>query len=284
MIDAVVDYSIEFGFIFRSLYWERTLYEIRYSNLLSNATVVRPTLSSSSYPYFGRIYSQGYIKQNTGIAMTVGCQNIEHIFLGYPYDKFVCSSYGEEHFKCYDKCLSNLTMKYLDRKPFFDFHTNRNDDSKLISFPMLQNVTIQKLLVEWNNYCGTRCPMFPCQFDFCITIGHMNARVNDHHGNSRGSLIRVESDPYPIVTTMAVPNISILDFFIFILSSLGSWFGLVIISCNPASFVCNLYSKIKAKTQGMRTKKRRRGIRRNMILRRMKIPSNFYLRYQIRMS
>lgn len=282
MISAKKSNSIDFGIIFKSLYWERTLYELRYSNSLSNATKVRPTLSSGSHPYFGRIYSQGYHKEkHTAMSLSVACRSIEHIFLGYPYDKFICSSYGEEYFKCYDKCLNNLTMKYLKRKPFFNFRIDPRDESKLISHSMLQNITIQKSLLEWDNYCKIQCPMFPCKFDFCITIGHMDARVHDHHGNDAGSVVRVESDPYPIVTTMAVPNVSVLDFFIFILSSLGPWFGLVIISCNPTTFMIKSYhSMCQAK---LRTRinihRNRCNARRDLVIRRMKMPSRYYERY-----
>ena len=276
-IEEKNSYSIEFGHIFRSLYSERLLYKIIFGNKFARARTIRPTLSVASLPHIGRIYAKAYKKDACDITINLACHSIEHNFMGYPYDRYHCSNYDSEYFDCFESCLNNATMKYLSRKLSYFYHFQPHD-VKLISQSMLRNQTIVMLLKVWHAQCSKTCSMFPCKFEFCITDAHIDAKVD--HGKN-GSIVRVESAPCPNMVTSNVPNVSLLDFVIYTLSSLGTWFGLVIISCNPLQYVTQAKYAVHMRIENCikRLERNRRQVRRDMILRRMRMQSEFYRRH-----
>ena len=204
-------------------------------------------------------------------------------FLGHPYDAiYPCIVNGSyfDYFKCVDNCLTNKTMEYFNRKPFHTFHTEP-DDSKLISDSMITNETVQEFLAHWSKRCHIACPIQPCMYSYCITSGHSKT-TKVIVGSSEISFIRIESPPHPNIYIDYVPKLPFLDFFIFIFSSLGTWFGLVIISCNPVLLFKKLPFSIKSLILKREKEKEKnpRSKRKNMILNRMRMKSNFYTRYQ----
>lgn len=238
--------KVDFEFIPNSLNYERLLYQIRYVGRLANATKMRPTITGYNYPFISRLYASGYFKNSDeDMTLHISCQRFENSFLGYPYDKFVCEQHENGYYDCFDSCMKKFTMTTLDRLPYATFHTMPHD-SKLISYSMLKNKTIRHLLTDWWKKCVIHCPMFSCSYSYCVTIGYSDTHTRVKR-TERGSKIRVESPTHPNIYINYFPSVPLLDCIIYILSSLGTWFGLVIISCNPVSFISSVTNRIEKK-------------------------------------
>ena len=138
-------------------------------------------------------------------------------------------------FQCRDSCIEQKTLAKYGRLPFTSFFDVSPDQSrhKLVSDKMLQNLTVAKEGNEWYKECQSQCPTFPCSYSYCLTNGLAGAQSTF---NSLSNL-RVESSTYPTTFMTSYPQVTLLDFIIYVLSSLGTWFGFVIISCDPSNLI-----------------------------------------------
>lgn len=128
------------------------------------------------------------------------------------------------------------------------------------------------------------CNMYPCVNTYCITVGHADSSV-EVMGKKSGSTIRIESPSFPNAYIIYVPQVPLLDFIIYILSSLGTWFGLVIIQCNPIALIqryigSQVFLRFEAiLTERLRRKKMKREKRVDIFLHRMHRPTQLDARY-----
>lgn len=262
--------ELSFWSIGKSLDYDRMIYEVRLPGMLAKSRKIRPTITTYKYPYVENVYAPFYYKTpSEDVAIQLSCQNTTIHWLEYPYESFICQKDDEDFGLCLDDCLREVTIKTFDRLPFAPFYTSkrRNLEMKFISNRMTSNRTVSLLMNKIYQQCSKQCPMKKCDYSYCIMIGHADTTIV-LDGTDAGSRIRVESPGFPFVSITYVPQVPLLDTIIYILSSLGTWFGLVIISCNPLV----LYYKVKM----------RRRNRTDLFLRRMMMRSNFYMQYATR--
>ena len=254
--------SIDFDFIHSSLMYERELYNIDYSGKPSNVGKIRVTISDGNeMPSISRVYSPGFYKDKTeNINLQISCHNFSNTLLGYPYDKITCAADGD-HYECRDECLRKQTIKHLNRLPFAIFNVVP-ENIPLISDKQMKNITISKMYQKWYKFCDKSCPVYQCKYSYCLTLGQ--SAVKGSLGGRPTSSIRMLTPINPTTNIQFFPSLPLLDFIVYILSSLGTWFGLVIISCNPLPYVMMLYTNYNKRRM-------RRHDRRDLFLRRMRL-------------
>ena len=143
---------------------------------------------------------------------------------------------------------------------------------KLVSGQMLDNVTISRQMNDWQVECHQNCPTYPCSVSYCLTSGYLGARSTFF---SRSN-VRVETSTHPTSFVTSYPQVPLLDFIIYVLSSLGTWFGLVIVSCNPM----NLIKSGERQEEGEHETSETRSSNRLQTLRRRNLARNrFYSQY-----
>ena len=227
-----------FRAIVSSLLYERLIYEIALKKNFDSSRKVRTLISDWEFPVMESAYAPAFYKEeNKSVSLLVSCNNMTTKWLGYPYDKFICQKEDQmEFFRCRDSCIEQKTLSQYGRLPFTSFYDNLSHNQsqhKLVSDGMLQNLSVGKEGNEWYTECESRCPTFPCSYSYCLTNGILGAR------NTFNSLstVRVESSTYPTTFMTSYPQVTVLDFIIYVLSSLGTWFGFVIISCDPSNLL-----------------------------------------------
>lgn len=244
-----VEAAAEFYFVHTSLLYDRLMYEVRFNGKLSKSNKIRPILTDDEFPYISRGYAPGFYKRrDDDISMMISCQNYSVFLLGYPYDFFKCGE-GYSDFPCMDQCIENKTLTGLGRLPYAWYYDEPNNH-KIVSQSMIQNETIWELINKWSNECGEICTTYPCVYSYCITVGHVDPNI-DVDGDTQGITIRVESPSNPDTRTKYVPMVTFLDLIIYVMSTLGTWFGLVVISCNPIVILGVLYDRFKSKMTGI---------------------------------
>ena len=278
-LKATEDIQFNYRNVYSSLLFDSMIYEIRYSNTLSASTKTRATLTHSGLPFIGRKYALSFYKKpDVGQSLKLSCQEFCHSLLGYPYDSFLCENHPDDFFHCMESCLSKLSMKTINRQPFSSFYEHP-EDIKMISSEMLKNITIKSFLDDWNNQCEKVCIRLPCKYSYCITSGYAETHI-DVAVAVKGSAIRIRSPAAPNVKTTYVPSLPFLDFFIYIFSTFGTWFGLVIIRCNPMKLFKYSYDAYqRTRIQKMQTTvnlMRNRMNRRDLHLRRMMMRTRYY--------
>ena len=261
---------IKFDSIHSSLLFDKMIYEIRFSGQLSESIKIRTTINDEGYPDISRKFAPGYHKKRgKDIAIMISCQNFTNYKLGYPYDRNYCQEGGENFFQCIYDCYENVTLKNIGRLPYTSFY-DEPMDKKLISHSMLGNLTLSKLLQQWFENCEKSCVTRLCSYSYCSTVGHSDTPVNIDD-SKLGSTIRVESPSSPDTNTTYIPFLPSLDFVIYILSTLGTWFGLVIISCNPVNFIHKVTDTFNSRMEWRRRRQERMQILQRRMNRRMRL-------------
>ena len=143
--------------------------------------------------------------------------------------------------------------------------TDRAEDLPLVSFTMLRDKEMSRKVNSITKVCTDRCPTRNCRSVYCITM----ARVTTTSGllqkhDQHKCTVRVETTGQPDVTVIYQPKLPILDFVIYILSSLGTWFGLVIIACNPFDYVKQILLSMSDVARKCKSEYRRKQIRNRM--------------------
>ena len=179
------------------------------------------------------------------MSVNIYCQNYTIHTLGYPYDKYSCDSYPNQYFNCFANCIKEMTINKLKRVPYSVF-IDEPLNLKMISYLMVQNKTFSKLISSISSKCKKQCPTHSCLYSYCMTMARTTTSM-DSVTKEKGSTIRVETTGQPNVFVNYHPSLPLLDFIIYILSSLGTWFGLVIISCDPFDFIHKFWQKLQGK-------------------------------------
>ena len=262
----------------------RVILDMRFGEPLSRFRKIRFTITDGGYPYISKAYSPAFYKAITDkISAHIFCQNYTVTTLGYPYDRYTCEMEEMEHFNCMDKCLNRTYIQTFGRLPFALFH-DKHTKMKLVSAIMLQNRTVSLMLNAIHDTCKRSCPTYPCFFTYCITIGHANTlREEKVKKISPDTTIRIETTGQPNAFITYLPKLPLLDFIIYIMSSLGAWFGFVMISCNPGSAIKSWFTSISNVRRSRRIVHQKNLIR-EILLQRNEIDSMqiFLNRYRLR--
>lgn len=234
--------NIPFRFIHASLIGERWIYEFRFSRKLGECKKIRLTLTNGGYPYISRNYSPSFYKRaDDRISMFAACQNYTHYHLGFPFDKFPCENKRPDFFHCLKNCLTNSSVATFGRYPYTEF-LNSSEDIKFVSRGMLQNESIRDTISNIYFRCYDLCPMFPCTYSYCLTVGR-SGLADEVRGRKEGSSIDIESPLNPDTSFRYIPSVPFLDLIVYSLSTIGIWFGISILSCNPVIVIKQVYDK-----------------------------------------
>lgn len=136
---------------------------------------------------------------------------------------------------------------------------------------MMTNATNLKTVSNIQNICENRCKYMMCTYSYCITNGYSKAtKLASDSDDEQISTIHVESFPSPSIYITYVPNLPFLDFVIYVCSTLGSWFGFVIVSFNPL----NVYKIKKFCDKKKKNRNRNDQTPKNMFHQRSRISSS----------
>jgi len=144
-----------------------------------------------------------------------------------PYDTNCTNKLGRP--ECKSQCLMDVMMKKYNRIPFSEM-IDQPLDMKPLSHEDLKNKTFREEMIRLDNECHEKCRKMPCFHTFTVTLGSgfLDERINS---TTKVSVFTPESPDTSVVTT---EHISLVEFLIFIFSSIGIWFGITIMSSNPA--------------------------------------------------
>lgn len=257
------DYTIDLKSVVNSFYNRRMLYEVQFGGIYVNVTKIRTIITHKDLPYKSRTYSLRFIKKkSTGIYLQLSCQNVTDTWLGYPYFNFICHTKHDMLWDdCVYYCMQKKSLKNFNRLPFDAFH-GVPIDKKILSPTLMNMYNVSETWSLWRNQCASSCKIRKCHYSYCITTGHAYAMISDEGIEDHSSAIRVESASGPDISVHYYPQMYLLDFIIYIFSSMGTWFGLVIISCNPVTAFTHIAEKMKRRLN-------RRRDRKDIVLRRM---------------
>lgn len=182
-------------------------------------------------PLDSRLYQT--MMRNTGgfnqTQFAVIGESIEISRLPYPYD--TKCTVGHQREVCYEVCVIKK-FEAINRIPWSGYHRKRLD-TKMLTPSDLANETTLKFAMQAYHECNKKCKLkTECHIVFSKT------HVYDYIDNSAPFTLTLMSmvPSGPNMSLYSVPIIEFVEFIIQVGSCFGVWFGLSIISFNPAKW------------------------------------------------
>lgn len=172
-------------------------------------------------------------------------QRIQYEVLPAPYDTrcnndFVwCKYYC---WKVFQKQSHKISYHAIITKPIRMKQATRAD---------LMDSGFRKNLSHRLNYCNDKCTM-PCSYDFAVTTPQFYQPVESRRMRSAAFGVYIENQMQPAIKVQAYAKLHLLEYFIFMGSSIGAWLGIDIGSFQNSIF------KLSRSRHGTRKRVRQR--------------------------
>lgn len=210
-------------------------------NVLSMYVIVH---TSDALPYFSRNFGKQVNRKFAN-----GIMEPNNIFVNYryhevhrlppPYDSMCTMERSQEVNTCVRNCSIERT-KGINRFPFSEMTTNKSTDVKHVNIEDLKNNRTRNLVREINDICNSRCTRLYCHLYYITTnlYSYSEQQFKDQLS------FRVMIPDTASTNIQFLASWSLLDFFVYMCSSFGLWFGLSIASLNPMKV--RLWTKAKS--------------------------------------
>jgi hypothetical protein len=235
-ISDIKSIAMHRDYISLSTYSPFVLYSIHFKQQLAHADMVSVIAFRGKLPLLSRayasppdsLYSDG-VKQSNQVAVTPSDTIIKS--LEWPYVSNCIDVTDWAMYQCEFDCLREKMSKYK-RLPAWhlileQFLTDHPEavDYKLNSLADARNETINEPLKRDSRSCSDICfSRNPCNFVFTRT----EARVSKL--GSSPLIVKSMAPPDPDVIATDIPRMTFIDFFSFIASCFGTWFGVSFLS------------------------------------------------------
>lgn len=178
---------------------------------------------SDPFPNFERFYTRHKHTGGNGFNMLISYTKYSFTELGYPFDSYACGTY-EEYFNCSNSCMIQHSLESFQKVPHNIVHPNGSDHLHIIEKDVRKrgkDADLTRII----SACKEECKIRPCSYDILTS-----SFVKDEDNNPYVTIYCPESF---FVSIAFLPQVSHLDTLVYILSALGTWFGIVVIELDP---------------------------------------------------
>lgn len=201
------------------------------------ADQIRPLVHANALPTIVIGYSarvRRNLNPETGEAQfnyfTLSNYRIKTSTLGPPY-KTNCFEYNSIGItggrrECLIKCMTQDTIRKFG-KVFFSDAIDEPMNLQIVSRDLIESNTTNSEFQAIVDHCGSQCSRPECDDYFYVTDTTVVA------ANVSGILFRVEAPRQLFYSTIYSPKITFIDFFVYISSLFGVWFGFSAWDMNP---------------------------------------------------
>jgi hypothetical protein len=257
-ISKIMQHPIESSSISRSKYYTYKIYLIAFSDLFKSANLVLPiTWMTGDLPHGSRDYAEPlpYLKERDSdrpvynTIMISASDSIVHR-LPPPYDTKCINKDDVTPGICRKECFIKEFAK-MNIVPTAEL-IDRPIDMKPVTYVKMQDPRFLKHFYQIRDDCIRHCMFIPCNESFTKT----NARVTLEGcatSDSCDSLIVYSLvNAEATMLTRAQPSMSFVDYFSFMTSSIGTWFGISFLSLNPGLLISFIKKKRRRRTATIR--------------------------------
>lgn len=187
--------------------------------LFSDVERIFPMMSWAYLPSRSRYYSETFVLDAKLRYVKIAPSYFWIHLLPPPYDTGCRNAASQTHYDCKRECYLSK-FKPHNRVPFSEI-LERKYDLKHINFYDMTNTTMERVIAASEKECNRKCYFPPCSTVRVLTTtrvpgGVWETRVRIAFLQPRG----------PDTSTFAVPVMTFIEFFSFIASCFGTWFGI----------------------------------------------------------
>lgn len=204
-------------------------------NISRDIQCIQLVVHSDPFPNFERFYTRYKLTYGNGFNMLISYTKYSFAQLGYPFNDYACGTY-EEYFNCSNSCMIKRSLESFQKVPHNIVHPNGNDHLH-ITEKDVRKPGKDADLTAIISACKEECKVRPCSYDIL-----KSSYVHDRDDNA---YITIHCPESFFVSIAFVPQFSHLDILVYILSALGTWFGIVVIQLNPIKLFNRLKKYVK---------------------------------------
>lgn len=234
-----IEYLIEM--VAHSIKFAYNFFNIRLSSAFDNMNIVLPIAYYGEAPFLSRTFSSYYFfekrKSSTDpgyVSVKIGFDLVAARLLEAPYDTKCQRNMRKYH--CVRNCMRREMAKF-NLAPASEMHFDPID-MRHVTDEDLKNPTLGPAIVQAEVRCLKLCYSSDCNFNYSIT--HTVIFFEKEEAFDR--FFKVDTPQRPITKLVADPRVTFEQFFIYITSLMGVWFGLSVAAMNP--FKSRLVAKL----------------------------------------
>ena len=171
--------------------------------------------------------------------------NLSFTLLPHPYDSN-CRDYRLDGLsgrrECHYRCLERLAVARFNKSHYSNLIYEPRKHKHLSVYDLM-NETINEQLKGMESRCARLCAQPPCAYHYSITSISVaaNPHVQDLH---------VQIPYQPFMHILHLPAMQLVEFLVYVLSCLGVWFGVSVLSLNPVALLSKWQSRSSSSRVG----------------------------------
>ena len=164
----------------------------------------------------------------------------------YPTDcvNYRFTSHHSNALRCDYDCVSANTTKEMGKVPFSGI-TEIAHNLKHVSQIDLRDEAFKLRLRAIIKMCAAKCRRLDCNETYTITKFYVD---EDTHSVGIRFLINVPREPF--LKIIIRPTLAFVEFLVYVLSSIGTWFGISMLSLNPSKCLSRIASSPRQNASG----------------------------------
>lgn len=215
-----------------STFYPYVIFAIQFNSKLEMANMVNAIAFNGSLPHYSREFSSppaplfASNKVKAMNSMSITYNDVQVTLLPPPYDTMCVNVDLLRKFECNGQCLTKEMVRVLKRVPAWE-PMDRPVDFKPLSLADIRENGTLDVMDKIRDKCWTRCDFIPCVEQFSKT----ESSLSEVAGVPMAITVTSPRDPDIIIN--ASETMSFIDYFTYITSCFGTWFGLSFLSLNP---------------------------------------------------
>ena len=205
-----------------------TFQKVQYMKIILNELDSRPFRSSAFTSPIARFYNpMTRAARYNHFALTYYIVNNKLLEAPYVTDCIDYTKFGLlDAEECIKQCLVNKSMSSFDRYPYSVLEQKKLPN-KIFTLPILKgNNSVSSMLYRYERKCQSQCKKVGCKLSYTITQA-----TKDPNNDYLSFDVNIPQLPNYIIKFR--PKMDFIEYFIYVLSCFGTWFGLSILSLNP---------------------------------------------------
>lgn len=221
-----------------SLWYPHTIYWIYFDpDLAKKIIFVKPFAHGPGLPLESSNFAQYFHRRSENESVYMITYSVNHYkHLGYPFENFICGTPGYRAI-CQANCTTQLSLNMFG-KLLYDVVFDKPMNYHILSGHDTKEPGVMDKIQHIHEYCDKMCKYRDCHGNF--TLSTVSVSTLDKF------IMKVSSPNCPDIEKISVPKVSHLDFIVYVMSALGTWFGFVVIDIDIKKYFisfekCNRY-------------------------------------------
>lgn len=211
-----------------------TMFHVDLNESLNGTAIMSVIVYDDRLPYYSRRFAPKINRMSDKENQEASSNTYRALFqlfethlLPHPYDTD-CDKGTDSQSTCFSECMMHLFKVNLDRVPYNVIVLDDTLEIKHLSSLDMEDENVTRMADEIENACSAKCAKFSCDDSYTLTTIYSAYRKIQ-----TGLSIYLMTPFAPTSRSYAEAQMSLTEFFTYVFSCFGTWFGISFLSIAP---------------------------------------------------